>query len=343
MSGPTRREFLMTTAAGLAAGSVLGMTRNAKAAGRRNGWLGLEKRRLGRTDMDVTVLGFGGAEIGYGAAPQADVDKLLNSALDEGLDAIDTAECYAESEVLIGNAVSGRRKDYYLFTKVGHWAPEGVDGWSAEGVMRTIERSLQRLKTDYVDLVHLHSCGVDVLEKGEAIAALERAKEQGKTRYIGYSGDSKAAKYAVDTAKFDTLMTSISVFDQEAIDLTLPACREQNMGVIVKRGIGNAVWRYNEDPGGYHAEYYKRMKALDYDFTRPENRDKTGPDGPAGIALRFILALDGVHTNVVGTTNPDRFAQNAELLKAGPLPPEQVEAIRARWKEVAEPGWVGQT
>lgn len=331
-----RREFIKTT--GLAAGALLSGAGSAGASWLpRLGGFELEKRRLGKTGMEVSVLGFGGAEIGR--SEQARVTDLLNTALDDGLDTIDTAECYGNSEELIGNAVSGRRDEYLLFTKVGHW-PE--DGWTAEGVARSLERSLERLKTDHVDLVHVHSCGIDVLEKGEVIEALEKAREHGKTRFIGYSGDSHAAKYAVETGRFDTLMTSISVFDQEAIDLTLPLCRERDMGVIVKRGIGNAVWRYDEEPGGYHQEYFKRMKALDYDFTRPENRDNEGPDGPAGVALRFVLALDGVHTNVVGTTNPKRFAQNAELLKAGPLPEEQVEAIRARWKEVAEPGWVGQ-
>ena len=336
-TSPTRRDFLKTAAAGLAAGSVL------SPALARTGAPDLEKRKLGKTDIDVTVLGFGAAEIGYGRTAQDIVDKLLNSALDQGLDAIDTAECYAESEVQIGNAVANRRKDYYLFTKVGHWAPEGLDGWSAKGVTASIERSLKRLKTDYVDLVHLHSCGLDVLEKGEALAALEKAKEAGKTRYIGYSGDSQAALYAVKTGKFDTLMTSISFVDQEAIDLTLPLCREQDMGVVVKRGIGNAVWRYDTQPdNGYVVEYWKRMKELDYDFCRPENRDTDGPDGPAGIALRFCLSLPGVHTTVVGTTNPKRFAENAALLQGGPLPAERIEAIRTRWKEVAKPEWVGQ-
>lgn len=340
MGGYTRREFLTTTAAALAAGSVMGMAGTANAGFRGAGWMGLEKRRLGKTGMEVTVLGFGGAEIGYGRVEQERVNALLNRALDEGLDAVDTAECYVDSEVLIGNAIADRRKEYYLFTKVGHW-PE--DGWTADGVTKCVERSLQRLKTDYVDLVHLHSCGIDVLEKGEVIGALEKAKQAGKTRFIGYSGDSQPAKYAVETGRFDTLMTSISVFDQEAIDLTLPLCRERDMGVIVKRGIGNAVWRYDELPdNGYHQEYWRRMKALDYDFMRPANRDNEGPDGPAGMALRFVLSLDGVHTNVVGTTNPERFAQNAELLRAGPLPKETVEAIRKRWKEAAEPGWVGQ-
>lgn len=337
-----RRAFLKTAAAGLAAGSVMGMAGAAMGRGGA-GFRGLEKRRLGRTGMEVSVLGFGGAQIGYGRVEQERVDRLLNSALDEGLDAIDTAECYVDSEVLIGNAIADRRKDYYLFTKVGHWAPEGVDGWSAEGVLACIDRSLERLKTDYIDLVHLHSCGLDVLERGEVIGALERARDQGKTRFIGYSGDSQAARYAVETGRFDTLMTSMSVFDQESIDLTLPLCRERDMGVIVKRGIGNAVWRYDELPdNGYHQEYWRRMQKLDYPFMRPENRDKRGPDGPAGVAMRFVLSQEGVATNVIGTSNPERFAQNAELLSAGPLEPERVEAIRARWKEVAEPDWVGQ-
>lgn len=339
----TRRDFLKTTAAGLAAGSVIGMAGTASGMNLGTGYMGLERRRLGKTGMDVTVLGFGGAEVGYGQTAQERVDQLLNSALDQGLDAVDTAECYRDSEVLVGNAIGHRRDDYYLFTKVGHWAPDGVDGWSADGVTASIDRSLGRLKTDYVDLVHLHSCNIDILKKGEVIEALEKARDAGKTRFIGYSGDSHAARYAIETKKFDTLMTSISVFDQEAIDLTLPLCRELDMGVIVKRGIGNAVWRYDELPSsGYHHEYWHRMRKLDYDFMGKDNLDNEGPDGPAGTALRFILAMDGVHTNIVGTTNPARFAQNAELLSAGPLEPEKVEAIRKRWHEVAEEGWVGQ-
>ena len=338
MGERTRREFLVLTAA--AAGGAMGMAR----AG--SGWWGqgaLEKRRLGKTELQVTVLGFGGAEIGYNRTDQERVTKLLNSAIDQGLDAIDTAECYVDSEVAIGNAISHRRDDYYLFTKVGHWPRLGNDGWKPAGVMESIERSLRRLKTDYVDLVHLHSCGIDVLEKGEVIDALEKAKEQGKTRFIGYSGDSTAAKYAVETDRFDTLMTSISFCDQEAIDLTLPLCRERDMGVIVKRGIANAVWRFDTKPEvGYVVEYWNRMNTLAYDFTSKENRDNTGPDGPAGIALRFVLGLPGVHTTVVGTTNPTRYAQNAALIEAGPLSAERVEGIRERWKEVAPAEWVGQ-
>jgi hypothetical protein len=332
----TRRQFLGGSLGVFASGALWGG--GAAAASGRGG--GMERRRLGRTGLSVGVIGFGAAEIGYGRTEQGIVDELLNGALDQGLDAIDTAECYLLSEEQIGKAVASRRKEYALFTKVGHW-PEL--GWSAAGIAESLERSLKLLKTDHVDVVHLHSCGVDVLEKGEAIEALEKAREAGKTRFIGYSGDAAAARRAVDSGRFDTLMVSISIADQEAIAETLPRAKERDMGVIVKRGIANAVWRYDSEPeSDYHKEYWRRMQALDYDFCQGERRDDEGPQGAAGIALRFTLSLPGVHTTVIGTTNPRRFSQNLALAAAGPLPAEQIAAIRARWAEVAQPDWVGQ-
>jgi aryl-alcohol dehydrogenase-like predicted oxidoreductase len=297
----------------------------------------MEKRPLGKTDMQVTVLGFGGAEIGFEQATPETVTQLLHSALDAGLNVIDTAECYMQSEELIGQAVSARRKDFYLFTKCGH--PEGPsqEDWRPESLLQSIERSLRRLRTDRLDLVQLHSCSEAELRKGDVIAALQRARERGYTRYIGYSGDSSAARYAIECGQFDTLQTSVNIADQEALDLTLPLARKRQIGVIAKRPIANAAWRYAQKPANaYHQTYWERLQKLNYDFLR------AGTKEAVATALRFTLSVPGVATAIVGTTKPGRWRENADLLAAGPLPPDQFEAIRRHWRGVADPTWIGQ-
>ena len=103
----------------------------------------MERRKLGKTDIDASVLGFGGSEIGYQSVSGRTVAKLLGSALDAGLNVIDTAECYVNSEELIGKAVGARRREFYLFTKCGH--PRGFGGgdWRPASLLKSIERSLR--------------------------------------------------------------------------------------------------------------------------------------------------------------------------------------------------------
>jgi aryl-alcohol dehydrogenase-like predicted oxidoreductase len=296
----------------------------------------LPQRRLGKTDMVAGVLGFGGSEIGYQRVAARTVAKLLDGALDAGLNLIDTAECYDDSEALIGRAVAGRRRDFYLCTKCGHGQGWGRAEWRPAALLASIERSLKRLATDCVDLVQLHSCSLDHLKRGDVIAALERARERGWTRYIGYSGDGEAARYAVECGRFDTLQTSVSVADQEAIHQTLPLAAARGVGVIAKRPLANAVWRYAKKPAEpYYQTYWTRLRAL--------GPDLLGDGDPAATALRFTLSVPGVHTAIVGTTRPERWPANAALLRAGALPPREYERIRARWAEVAAPSWVGQT
>ncbi len=298
----------------------------------------MEKRQFGKTDMQVSVLGFGGAEIGFERASVEDVGRLLTSALDAGLNVIDTAECYLASEELIGEAISGRRDEYYLFTKCGHPDKPGVGDWRPESLLGTITRSLTRLNTDRVDLIHLHSCSEDELRKGDVIAALQKAHEKGYTRYIGYSGDGRPARYAVASGAFDSLQTSVNIADQEALEMTLPLARKAQMGVIAKRPIANAAWRSAQAPSNeYHRPYWERLRKLDYDFL------KNGAREGVSVALRFTLSVPGVHTAIVGTKNPNRWHENAQLLSAGPLPERQFEAIRARWQSIAGSDWVGQT
>jgi len=298
----------------------------------------MEKRRLGKTDMDVSVLGFGGSEIGYEHASPETVAELLNSALDAGLNVIDTAECYYNSEELIGETVGGRRKEFYLFTKCGH--PHGFGEhaeWSKDSILKSIERSLDRLKTDRLDLVQLHSCSESELRKGEAIEALHTARERGYTRYVGFSGDGQAARFAVETGAFDTLQTSINIADQEAIDLTVPIAREKQMGVIAKRPIANAAWKTGHRPiDSYHHEYWERLRKLNYDFLHHDLEKSIS------IALRFTLSIPGVPTAIVGTKNPERWKQNAKLLEPGPLDEPTFREIRERWEECAPRTWIGQ-
>lgn len=297
----------------------------------------MEKRVFGKTGMNVSVLGFGGAEIGFEGASTATVKELLSAALDAGLNVIDTAECYMNSEVLIGDAVGSRRKDFYLFTKCGHKYTYTEEGWTAPDIAESLERSLQRLKTDYIDLLQLHSCNKSILQKGEVIQALQTAKQEGKVRFIGYSGDNDDALYAIKSGAFDVLQTSCSIADQESIDKLIPLAQEKGMGVIAKRPIANAAWRSTSRPQNIYIQpYWERLRDLQYDFVNGD-AEKAGE-----TALRFTLSVPNVHTMIVGTARPTRWIENAKVVGKGNLEQSQYDAIRAQWKKVARKDWVGQ-
>ncbi len=297
----------------------------------------MERRRLGKTDIDASVLGFGGAEIGYQRVSEATVARLLGSAIDAGLNVIDTAECYDLSESLIGKSVGHRRLDYHLFTKCGHLDGWARPDWRPESILRSVERSLRRLRTDYVDLIQLHSCSERELRAGDVIDALDRVRDHGLARYIGYSGDGAPARYAVECGRFDTLQISVSIADQEAVDLVLPQARARRMGVIAKRPLANAAWTYARKPSeAYYQPYWTRLRKLAYPFL------SQAPEVAAATALRFTLSVPGVHAAIVGTTRPERWHQNAAAVAAGLLPRAELKRIRDRWREVAAVSWVGQ-
>lgn len=265
--------------------------------------------------MEFSVLGFGGAEIGYNESQtQEEVNELLNSALDAGLNVIDTAAAYKTSEQLIGNAVSKRRNDYYLLTKCGALDAFTRSDWTTKGILETIETSLKDLKTDHLDIAQLHSCDSETLRRGDAIEGLQRAREKGYTRYIGYSGDNEDAKTAIELDVFDSLQTSVSVADQSPIDENIPLASKKGMGIIAKRPIANAVWRNESKPAdSYHHEYWDRIQKLKFDFlNEPLNES-------IATALRFTMSIPGVDTMIVGTTKPKRWQQNADYVGKGNL------------------------
>lgn len=289
--------------------------------------------------MEFSVLGFGGAEIGYNPnQTQEDVNLLLNSALDAGLNVIDTAAAYKTSEQMIGEAVGKRRKDYYLLTKCGALDAFTRSDWTKKGILETIENSLRNLKTDYLDIAQLHSCDAQTLRQGDAIEGLQRAQEKGYTRYIGYSGDREDAKYAVELNVFDSLQTSVSIADQTPIETNIPLAVEKGLGIIAKRPIANAVWRHDAKPSdSYHHAYWDRIQKLKYPFLEKSLEEATA------TALRFTMTIPGVSTMIVGTTRPNRWQENARYVAEGALSDEEFEEIRRRWNSVADESWIGQT
>ncbi|TFE25832.1 aldo/keto reductase [Cohnella luojiensis] len=298
----------------------------------------MEQRQFGNTDMRVSVLGFGGYEIAMKGKEKTvkEVQQLLSTALENGVNVLDTASSYNSSEALIGAAVSHRRKDYYLFSKLGEGTSVGLPypDWDVRNVRPSIERSLRNLKTDYLDLLLIHSCSEDVLRQGELIEAVQRLKKEGLARYIGYSGDSTAALYAVRTNVFDALQTSLNLADQEAIELTLDEAAQRSMGVIAKRPVTNVVW---EREGTENAPdvYVKRMKKLDYPFAQADS------DSMIEMSLRFAITYPQVHTAIVGTTNPKHLLENVMSASKGKLSDGDLHLIRSRWKEAREPAWAG--
>lgn len=298
----------------------------------------MEMRELGRTGLKVSALGFGGAELGFDDGVQVEtVNLLLNEALDAGLNVIDTANAYKASEELIGRAVAHRRQQFHLFSKCGATAGFTQFDWSIEGITVQLEQSLRALRTDHLDLLQLHSCSIEELDRGDAIEALQRARAGGKVRFIGYSGDGLAAVHAVQLGVFDTLQTSINIADQQVLDMALPAARAAGMGVIAKRPIANAAWRTGQLPASeYHHSYFHRLRALDYDFLR------WSIDESVAHALRFTLSQPGVSTAIVGTSKTGRWARNAKAIAAGALSAAEIGAITTRWAQVAAPDWIGQ-
>jgi aryl-alcohol dehydrogenase-like predicted oxidoreductase len=287
----------------------------------------MERTTLGKTGLQVTRLGVGLAEIGS-LDDASTAGEVLNAALDGGINFLDTAACYGDSEAWIGRTVAHRRDEYVLATKAGHVAG-GYEGqaWTVQTIRASIERSLVRLRTDCLDLVQLHSCGVEVLERGEVIQALLDARQAGKTRHVGYSGDGEAALWAIASGVFDTLQTSFNLVDQSARLEVLPKARAAGMGVIVKRPIANAAWNAPRGSGATREGYRRGLQAL-LDLGPIPG----APEDRIALALGFTLAHEEVDTAIVGTRNPAHMRANIATVEDElPLPAEVVRELHRRY------------
>ncbi|PWK13059.1 aldo/keto reductase [Tumebacillus permanentifrigoris] len=292
----------------------------------------MEQRRFGNTGLTVSALGYGAGHIGRPEMTEQEAEQILHTVLDLGITLIDTARGYGLSEERIGRHLAHRRQEFVLSTKVGY-SVEGYEDWTGPTITAGIDRALKTLHTDYLDIVHLHSCPLEVLQQGDVVEALVRAEEAGKIRVAAYSGENEALQYAIDSGAFGSLQFSVNICDQRVIDNGLKLAYEHELGVIAKRPLANAPWRFAERPvGEYAEEYWVRLQEMGLSPGELEWDE---------FALRFTAFLPGVSTCIVGTSRIENLKRNAEILKKGSLPSGVVREVREAFA-AKDWEWVGQ-
>jgi len=245
----------------------------------------LEKRRLGKTGLEVTVLGFGCIKFPHISAEQA--AAALDRALDLGVNFIDTARGYGDSEAKIGPVLRRRRKEVYVATKSGQR--------TAKGMMGELETSLRNLQTDYLDLYQAHwVCNDEALDQvlapGGALEALRKAKEQGKIRHYGITmhRDHRAIRRAIESDLFETIMLAYNALDEEGVGIDLiPLAADHDMGVIIMKPLSGG--RLVSPPG---------TERID------------GLDPVVAGTLRGIVANPNVSCVIPGMVSIDEVEQN---------------------------------
>jgi aryl-alcohol dehydrogenase-like predicted oxidoreductase len=252
--------------------------------------------------------------------------------LDLGINLIDTARGYNLSEERIGKLLSHRRNEIILSTKVGYGI-EGYNDWTYDIILAGIENALKLMRTDYIDIVHLHSCSLDILKKSEVIEALLKAKQQGKIRCAAYSGENEELQFAVEAGVFDSIECSASICEQRVLDNQIKIAKQKGMGVIAKRPIANAPWRFSERPVGEYVEpYWERLMGMKLELKGVSVKE---------AAIRFIGFEKGVDSFIIGSSSIEHIKENLNILEKGPLSEDIVEYIKNRFKE-KDNNWVGQ-
>jgi aryl-alcohol dehydrogenase-like predicted oxidoreductase len=287
-------------------------------------------RAYGATGLVVSSLGLGAAQVGNTALGETEAGSLLGYAVDSGIALIDTAPSYGLSEERIGRHLASRRNEIVLSTKLGYGVA-GVADWTGPCIAAGIEQALRRMRTDRIDIAHLHSCPRATLERGDVIDALERAKRDGKILAMAYSGENEDLAYAVSGGRFDGFMASLNICDQRVIESVLP--KVSGKGFIAKRPAANHPWRFDAAPkGDYCEEYWHRWRAMS-----PPNHGRTWGE----IAIRFALSAAGVSSAIVGVGSVEHLRQNLEWAEVGALAPVWFAELRTSFRQ-NDRDWLGQ-
>jgi aryl-alcohol dehydrogenase-like predicted oxidoreductase len=287
---------------------------------------------LGRTGLDVTRLSFGAMEIRgpriWNGRPVTDrqAETILNTVLDEGINFIDTANDYGRSEEFIGKYIAHRRKEFYLATKCGCTVvrrDENTDDtphvWTRDNLFRGLEESLQRMKTDYIDIMQLHNPPVEETEKNQLVDALQEMQRQGKVRFISISTTLPHLSTYLHWGIFDTFQIPYSALEREHEEWISRAA-EAGIGTIIRGGVA----RGEVGVGLGSKDRWKKFEEASLDELREPGESRTA------FLLRFTLSHPDVHTIIVGTLYPEHLQENIAAVEMGPLPADVYEEAKRR-------------
>ncbi len=288
----------------------------------------LPKRVLGRTGLQVTQLGFGGAERGLSDDSEADLQAecILNEVLDAGINLIDTAPDYGTNEDRIGKYVSHRRDEFYLATKCGcniDAEGKGLEPghlWTADRLRRNVEQSLRRLRTDHVDLLQMHNPSVEDVEQGGLVQVLEEIRQAGMTRFIGVSSTAPHLLRFVAMGVFDTFQIPYSAVERRHEQMIQQAA-DAGAGIVIRGGIGLGHRGGEETWSKWERA---RLDEISDGMSRYE------------FVLRYTLTHPSCHTTIVGTQDVAHLSANVAAAKAGPLSAEVYREAQGRLAGIGE-------
>lgn len=285
-------------------------------------------RPFGRSGLQVSALGFGAMHLNDERSSEAEAGALLNAVLDLGVSLIDTARSYGLSEERIGRHLAHRRSEFLLSTKLGYGV-EGVPDWTYDCIVQGVERALRLMRTEVIDIAHLHSCPLETLQRGEVVRALDDCRRAGKIRVAAYSGENAELDFALAEPVFGAVQTSVSVCDQANAPARLARATARGTGVIAKRPLAGAIWRHAQRPDDFaEGQYWDRWQAMGLEALRQDLAPDIPPDE---MALRFAAWLPGVDCVIAGTRRLDNFQRNLTAVTRGPLPEPLQQALRQRF------------
>ena len=326
----------------------------------------MERRRLGRTDLDVSRLGLGCAKLGGTVTGSAGAGAgLLHAAFEEGINFFDTADSYGngKSEELLGQAFRDRRDQVVIASKAGYrvsaaagwalrikpllqpliasasWLKRAVrqarttqkpQDFSPEHLVQAVEGSLRRLQTDYLDLFQLHNPPLEELERGDLFDTIERLKEQGKIRYYGVS--CRRIEDAVPAMRYpgvSAVQIPVNLMEQQAIDTILPQSRQKGIAVIARQPLASGFLARPVEEIKPDLTAMDRQQAEErLEVARRYQFLRNERRTLAEAALRFVLQQEDVAVTLVGTGNLRHLRANLEALEAPPLTEEEIVAVR---------------